>query len=249
MVAAFLRFVAVALACIAMAAAAQDKPAPKPTRILFIGNSLTFWTKLPDRIAAVARATGRPCEVEMVALPSFSLEDHWNDGRAMGAIRGGRKWDWVVLQQGTSAHEEGRAQLIEYSKKYAEQIRAVGAKPAIYMTWPLSDRPKDFPAAIQSHRLAAEATGALLLPAGEAWMRVLSKAPRTKLYGDAIHPSSIGSDLTALTLYFALFPAGPQEFTEEYVTKIAKALDMNPDTRDLFVDAATRAIDEPIAIR
>lgn len=243
-----LRFVAILLACAASLAAAQEKPAAKPTRILFVGNSLTFWTELPKRVAGVARATGRPAEVEMVAFPSFSLEDHWNDGKALAAIRRGG-WDFVVLQQGTSAHEDGRAQLIEYARKFAEPIRAAGAKPAIYMVWPLSDRPKDFPAAIQSHRLAAQAIDATLLPAGEAWFRVLGKEPRTRLYADGIHPSSLGSDLAALAIYFALFPAGPQEFDEAYVAKVAKALQMDPDRRDLFIDAATRAIDEPIAIR
>ena len=99
------------------------------------------------------------------------------------------------------------------------------------------------------HRQAAQAIDAILLPVGEAWLRALSKDKRLKLYGDAIHPSSIGSDLIVLTIYFGLFPAGPQEFTEAYVTKIAKALDMQEDKRDLFFDAATRAIDEPLEFK
>jgi hypothetical protein len=117
------------------------------------------------------------------------------------------------------------------------------------MVWPLSDRPRDFPATIESYRLAAKAIDAILLPAGEAWFRVLSKAPRTRLYADGIHPSSLGSDLAATTIYLSLFPAGPQEFDEAFVTKIARSLEMDASLRDLFIDAATRAIDEPIAIR
>lgn len=243
-----LSFVAILAACVANFALAQDKPAAKPTRVLFVGNSLTYWTDLPNRIAGVAKATGRAVEVGSVAYPSFSLEDHWHDGRALAEIRKGG-WDIVVLQQGTSAHEDGRAQLIEYARKFAVPIRATGAKPAIYMVWPLADRPRDFPATIQSHRLAAQAIDATLLPAGEAWFRVLAKEPRTRLYSDGIHPSSLGSDVTALAIYFALFPAGPQEFDEAYVAKVAKALEMDPERRDLFIDAATRAIDEPMPIR
>lgn len=248
MIAILLRVVAIVVASFAMVAAAQDKPAPKATRILFIGNSLTYWTDLPQRVAGVAKATGRAAQVESVAFPSFSLEDHWQDGRALAAVRKGG-WDFVVLQQGTSAHEEGRAQLIEFARKFAGPIREAGAKPALYQVWPLADRPKDFPAAIHSYRLAAKAIDALLLPAGEAWFRVLGQAPRTKLYADGIHPSSLGSDLAALAIYFALFPAGPQEFDEAYLEKIARSLDMRPSLRDPFVDAATRAIDEPVAIR
>ncbi len=249
MIAFRLRLALVLVACLAAAAGfAQERAPAKPQRILFIGNSLTYWTDLPQRVAGVAKATGRAAEVDMVAFPAFSLEDHWQDGRALAAIRKGG-WDIVVLQQGTSAHEDGRIQLIEYAKMFAGPIREAGAKPALYQVWPLSDRPRDFPAAIQSYRLAAKAIDALLLPAGEAWFRVLGEAPRTKLYADGIHPSSLGSDLAALAIYFALFPAGPQEFDEAYISKIARALEMQPSTRDRFVDAATRAIDEPIAIR
>lgn len=232
---------------LALTSLALAQPAAKPQRILFIGNSLTYSTDVPGRLAKLADAMGRKVEVGSVAFPAFSLEDHWQDGRAAAAIRKG--WDVVVLQQGTSAHDEGRAQLIEYSRRFATLARQAGARPAIYMSWPLKDRPRDFPAAIQSHRTAAEAIDAVLIPAGEAWFRALTADKRVALYSDAIHPSSLGSDLTVLTLYLSLFPAGPQEFSEAYVEKIARVLEMQPARRDLFFDAATRAIDEPLAIK
>ena len=117
------------------------------------------------------------------------------------------------------------------------------------MTWPLADRPREFPDAIASHRAAAEASGALLLPAGEAWLRALTADRRLKLYSDAIHPSSLGSDLAVLTLYLAIFPAGPTEFDEAFVEKIAGVLELPRSRRDPFFDAATRAIDEPLRLR
>lgn len=117
------------------------------------------------------------------------------------------------------------------------------------MVWPLSDRPKDFPAVIESYRSAARATDGLLLPAGEAWLRVLSKDRRARLYGDSIHPSSLGGDLTVLTIYLALFPAGPTEFDERYVAKISDVLGIDASRRDLYFDAATRAIDEPMLLK
>ena len=233
---------------LALCAGAIAAPAAAPKRILFVGNSLTFWTDIPARVAKVAEAVGHPIVAASVAYPAFSLEDHWADGRALAEIRKGG-WDVVVLQQGTSAEAESRANLIEYAKKFAGPIRAAGARPAIYMSWPLLDRPRDFPACIVSHRKAAQAIDAILLPAGEAWMRALSKEKRLKLYSDMIHPTSIGSDLAVITIFFGLFPAGPQEFTEDYVTKIAKALDMQAGTRDLFFDVATLAIDEPLEFK
>ena len=219
----------------------------KPLRVLFIGNSLTYTTDIPQRVAGVVEATGRKSVVESVSFPSYSLEDHWHDGRALQAIRKG--WDVVVLQQGSSGQEAGRRELIEYAKRFAGPIREAGAKPAIYMVWPLVDRPREFPDVMLSHRLAAKEIDAILIPAGEAWYRALSKEPRLKLYSDGIHPSSFGSDLATLTIFLSLFPAGPQEFTEAYVEKVGRALEIPKERRDAFFDAATLAIDSPIAIK
>jgi len=237
------------LLCLALfgIAHAQLPGMQKPLRVLFIGNSLTYWSDIPKRVAGVAAVTGRKAQFESVAYPSFSLEDHWHDGRALEAIRKG--WDIVVLQQGTSAHADGREQLIEYSRRFAKPIREAGAKPALYQVWPLADRPRDFPDAIQAYRDAAKAIDAQLIPVGEAWLRALNKEPRIKLYTDAIHPSSFGSDIAALTIYLSLFPAGPQEFDEAFVAKVSKALEIPDSRRDLFFDAATLAIDSPLAIK
>lgn len=247
MSASFLRMALLSLALAAGGALAQDKSAAKPVRILFIGNSLTYETDIPARLGRVAAATGRRTHIESVAFPSFSLEDHWHDGRALQALKKG--WDVVVLQQGTSAHAEGRAQLAEFAKRFAKPIREAGAKPALYMVWPLQDRPKEFGATIAAYRAAAQAIDGLLAPAGEAWLRALSKDPRLRLYGDAIHPSSFGSDLAVLALYFTLFPAGPQEFDDAYIARIAGVLEIPDDRRELFFDVVTRAIDEPLVLK
>jgi lysophospholipase L1-like esterase len=243
-----MRFLCAMLLILAMPVAhAQAQPA-KAQRILFIGNSLTATTDIPKRLETLARAMGKEVAVDSVTMNGYSLADHWSDGRALAAIRK-KGWDTVVLQQGTSSQADSRAELVEYARRFDREIRAAGAKTALYMVWPLSDRPKDFPAAIEAYRAAAQAIDATLLPAGEAWLRVISKDRRARLYGDAIHPSSLGSDLTVLTIYLSLFPAGPTEFDDGYVKKAADALGIDESRRDLYFDAATRAIDEPIALK
>lgn len=68
-----------------------------PIRVLFTGNSLTYFNDLPATVAALGRSAGTPIEYDTVARPDCSLEDHWNQGDARRAIgRGG--WTWVVLQ-------------------------------------------------------------------------------------------------------------------------------------------------------
>ena len=235
------------IAALALAASVACAAQPKPARVLFIGDRLTAEARIPDRLAELVRAMGRDIAVESVASSSSTLEEHWNGGRAREAIRKG--WDFVVLQQGPSSQPGEREGLVEYAQRFAGEIRKTGARPALLMVWPPADRARDFPATIESYRAAAKASGAILAPAGEAWMRMLLKDPRTKLYAGATSPSPDGVSLTVLTLYFALFPAGPQDFDEAYVARIARALDLEGEGRDAWFDAATLAIDEPMALQ
>ena len=237
-----LAFAALLLACASVA----GQPS-KPTRILFIGNNLLASTAIPARLEKLAHAMGRKATVDAVTVDDFDLEEHWRDGRALAAIRKG--WDVVVLQQGASIDAASQARLRAQAMRFAEPIRAAGARPALCMTWPPIDRVRDFGEVIKAYRAAAASAGAELLPVGEAWLRAISADRRLRLYSGSALPSSAGSDLAVLTIYLALFPAGHQEFDEAFVAKAAKALDMPADRRDLFFDAATRAIDEPMALK
>lgn len=234
---------AIVLCLIACAAFAQ---APQPARVLFIGNALTTAGDFPARLAKAAAATGREVATEVVSGSRYALEDHASDGRTMETLR--RGWDFVVLQQDAPAASQ-RARFTGDVKRLADAIRAAGGKPVLFMTWPRGDRPAAFRDSIALHREAAQASGVILVPAAEAWLRALGQDRNVKLYaGEGTQAAPLGNDLAVLTLYFALFPAGPQEFDEAFVGKIARALDLPPSSRDLLVDAATRAIDEPLAL-
>ena len=237
----------VAFLAIFPAAGASSEPAPKALRVLFIGNDLIDSTEIPARVAKLAQALGRAARIESLTTANYTLQDHFQEPHTAAEIRKG--WDVVVLQQGPSARDPERAQLAEYGKRLAALAREAGAKPAFLMTWPRSDRVAEFRDVIAAYREVAEVSKAMLLPAGEAWLRALGVDKRVRLYGDLTHPASLGSDLAVLTIYLSLFPAGPQEFDELFVSKAARALEIPADRRDLLFDAATRAIDEPMALK
>jgi hypothetical protein len=182
-----------------VASAAGFQPATH--RILFIGNSLTYTNDLPAMVATMGRADGRRIECESVALPDFSLEDHWQRGDAQQAIaRGG--WTMVVLQQGPSALPESRAQLIESTRRFDREIRKVGASTALYMVWPSRARRGDFGGVSASYSAAAKAVSGVLIPAGDAWREAWALDATLPLYGpDGLHPSTIGTYLAALVIY------------------------------------------------
>lgn len=209
--------IALALALSACAAAPPPGPAPlgrdarEPLRVLFIGNSLTYTNDLPAVAAAMARATGqqRPPAFVTVALPNFSLEDHWRDGRARSRLRRGR-WDVVVLQQGPSSLPANRELLRRWSARFAVPIRGAGARPALLTVWPAAARAGDFPGVAAAYAGAAAAVDGLLLPAGEAWRAALARDPGLPLYGpDGFHPSPAGTWLAALVVFCRLYDVAP----------------------------------------
>lgn len=190
---------------------AQEKPSKEKLRVLFVGNSLTYYNNLPEIVAQLANsAKQRKLVYKMVAYPNFSLEDHWNKGEVQKLLAK-EKWDFVVMQQGPSAFADGRKVLIDYAKKFAEPIAQAGAKPAFYMVWSSADRLQDFAGVSANYKAAAKEINGLFIPAGEAWLEVWKRDPKFELYSaDKFHPNIAGSYLAALVIYQQLYGQSPK---------------------------------------
>ena len=179
-------------------------------RVLFIGNSLTYTNDLPAVVEAFGKATGqRSFTYKTIAFPDFSLEDHWNSKDSHKAIAK-NDWDYVVMQQGPSASQEGRAVLLEYARRFADEIRRIRGRPALYMVWPSASRLQDFKGVSASYRQAAQEVDGLVFPVGEAWLNAWKANPSIALYSsDGFHPSMAGTYLAGLVIYEQLFNKSP----------------------------------------
>ena len=236
------RTLALVLAAPALAPACGTASAVAPTAeaggpgILFVGNSLTESNDLPGRVAQIAAATGRRLRTSAVTIPGASLADHLADGRALRAIRGGG-WDVVSLQQGPSTLPESRAELIASTRELASEVRKTGGRPALLMVWPLPGQQAS--AVSASYRAAAEATDAILLPAGDAWVLLGERDPGLVLVGpDGFHPSSLGTYAAALAVACALHPEDRAALAGAVS---ASGLGLDARRRQLLVDSACDA--------
>ena len=134
---------------VALLACSSTRPAApavvgEGTRILFIGNSLTYVNDVPGILQALAdSAGGERLAVASLALPNYALIDHWVDGIAQREIAKGG-WAWVVMQQGWTPAGIYRDTLRLATRNFGAVIAKVGAKAALYQTWPPVDRPNDF---------------------------------------------------------------------------------------------------------
>jgi hypothetical protein len=210
--------------------------------VLFVGNSLTYSNALPEMVRALALAAGDTLRVGVAAYPDWGLEEHWTGGAARSAIRSG-DWDVAVLQQGPSSLPESRALLIDYARRFAGEIRAAGAAPALYAVWPSLARSGDFDRASESYRLAADEVDGILLPAGEAWRAAWRENPDLPLYApDGLHPSVLGTYAAALVIYARLLDRSPMGAPSTLTLRTGAVVQVDPAVAAILQRAAVSAL-------
>lgn len=216
-------------------------PTPEE-RILFVGNSLTFANDLPRKVRELSEHhTAAHVESAAVAFPNFSLEDHWNDGRARRRLLSG-SWTLVVMQQGPSGGAEGRRVLRTYAKRFGELAKSRGARVALYQVWPARQRLADLDAVIESHVIAAREAGGSVIPVGAAWRLALRRNPGIPLYGrDGFHPSPAGTYLAALVFRRWITGAPSRGVTGTW--RGGRQLSLSPDDGALLEEVSEAVVD------
>ena len=218
------------------------------TRILFIGNSLTYVNDVPGILQALAdSAGGEHLAVASRALPNYALIDHWVDGVAAREIAKGG-WAWVVMQQGWTPAGIYRDTLRLAARNFGGEISKIGAKGAMYQTWPPSDRPNDFQGSIDSYELAAADIGGVVFPVARAWIATWERDRSIQLYSDGLHASVAGSYLAALVMYARIFDRTPVGLPATVRTRSGAVVRVDPAVAGTLQEAAA-AVTMPTGVR
>jgi len=174
-------------------------------KILFVGNSLTYYNDLPKLVEKVGKDNGVEIKSEMVAFGNYALEDHWKDG-AIQRLIANNKYDFVVVQQGPSSQADGRVMLLDYGARIKSLCAANNTKLAFFMVWPALANFNNFDGVIKNYSDAAVATNSLLCPVGKVWKEYFLSTGDYSYYGsDMFHPSQWGSENAALIIFKTLF--------------------------------------------
>jgi len=227
-----------AAACAGTAGPSGPTPIGEGTRILFVGNSLTYVNDVPGVLQALAdSAGGERLAVASRALPNYALIDHWTDGAVRREIATGG-WAWVVMQQGWTPAGVYRDTLRLAVRNFGGEIAKIGAKAALYQTWPPSNRRGDFPGTIESYELAAADVGGVLFPVARAWLAAWARDPSIELYSDGLHASPAGSYLAALVMYAQIFERSPVGLPARLRTRSGAVLTIDPAIARTLQEAA-----------
>ncbi len=195
----------------------DDEPLEDIGRVLFLGNSLTFYNNLPLMVAALAAASGISMHGEDIARPGYGLIDHYDDPATRRRVTEG-DFDTVILQQGPSSLPESRDSLLAWSALWTPVIRASGARPAFLAVWPEKARMHVFPDVSRHYREAADAAEGLFFPVGDTWLEVWSRDAAAPLYGpDDFHPAPAGSYAAAVVILAVLSRRDPTALSSDYL--------------------------------
>ncbi len=216
---------AIVLVCVGAAHAGQ----PKTVRVLFIGNSYTYYHDLPALIDQIAESKGHKLLWKMQTPGGRTFEKHWTEGKAVKKLHA-EKWDVVVMQNQSFQGVIDPANMIEFGLKLTGEINKAKAKPLLFMTWAYKTKPKRIDPAKHPHIEAPAATypqfmqkkladayyelakqsNSQVAPVGYAWEIARQRFPDWPLHGkDGAHPGPVGSYLAAMVFYAKLFDDAP----------------------------------------
>src|SRR5262245_45122915 len=181
------------------------------TRVLFIGNSLTYsqnglYFHL-ERLAASARP---PIAVttDRVVVGGASLKTLWGMPAQRSRIAAGTA-DIVVLQE--DLPETTIQDFREHARKFVGAITAARARPVLLMAWAYRRLGWISMTEIaQAHRDAGRELGVDVAPAGVAWEQVRRERPDLNLFvADNEHPSILGTYLVTSVVFATVFGKDP----------------------------------------
>lgn len=167
-------------------------------RVLFIGNSHTYFHDMPHMLRLLAGSRGLAIDPVQNTSGYKGLEWHADQPDVrFNILYGG--YDRIVLQH--RAHPfPGAESLLLGAGRLMPYIERSGAAPVAYMTWTERDNPQGQPAMADAYRALAARYGMALCPVGLVWQRVRAERPDLELYHtDGKHAGPLGAYLAAAT--------------------------------------------------
>ncbi len=175
-----------------------------PLRILFVGNSLTYYNDAPRMVEGLIAAAqpGEEVHVDMLASGGASMAGHLRQGQLAKWLKT-RAFDVVVLQDFGGFPDCGRSfsdckQAVASVCEAAQRVRGAHAKPILFGTWQtLPARQRALSAATQSEASKCDVE---LADVGAAMQRFIAHDPDTSPWLNDGHPTLAGSWIVAATL-------------------------------------------------
>lgn len=172
-------------------------------RVLFIGNSHTYFNDMPHIFKMICKENNIAMEVTMIAHGYKGLDFHKDEPEVRFNILYG-DYDYVVLQHLQSGFDEKvLGTSVEAINKF---IKMAGSKAVLYMPWTLKGEEDKQKAMSDAYLNLGLKLNIAVAPVGIIWWNFKKKHPEIELYfKDNKHASEAGSTLAAYTIFNTIF--------------------------------------------
>ncbi len=190
------------------------------TKVLFIGNSITYFNNMPETFEAIANDKGDATSVTVYAPGGTGFINHVNDPNVYDKFQQGI-WDFVVLQPGSNespGYSETKEQTLSRLHILKDSILEYNPCAKIllyeisYGVWgntssDLNTYNTTMDLILSNCQFWADSAQIFFAPAGETIRTAWNNDTSTMLWGSTgnIHPNAKGSYLIACSFYASIF--------------------------------------------
>ncbi|MEA1970283.1 MAG: SGNH/GDSL hydrolase family protein [Thermodesulfobacteriota bacterium] len=186
------------------------------TKVLFIGNSYTYFNNLPFMLENLSSAVGKAVQAQSVTRGRKTLQWHWHNPQTLDILDQGH-WDFVVLQEQSTRPVNEPEQMRRAVARFASRIQKSGGTPLLYLTWARQRIPEMQDALTKTYLSITQEFDAWIAPVGPAWAKALADSPELTLHAeDESHPNILGSYLAACVFYAVLFRETPMRLPAQF---------------------------------
>jgi hypothetical protein len=173
------------------------------TRILFVGNSFTYFYNLPQVVASMAETQGKILITRQSTVGGSNLEQHWKSekGTITRQLLEEGKWDFVVFNNHSRSSLDSPKDFMNYGSKFASLVRKKGAEPIFMVTWAYESDPTMQAEITRMHLKLSQSATAQYVPCGPILAKARTEWPDLGFFHDDKHPSETGTYLFGLAFY------------------------------------------------
>ena len=174
----------------------------KNIRILFIGNSLTYYNFLPECVRRLFEVIDVNADCVMLTTGGKCLDYHADQKCVKYNILYGH-YDYVVLQGRAGGFD--REKFLDGGRRINEWIKQAGSEVILYNVWSLKGRRKSQAELNEGNDALAAEIGAKIAPAGNVWHQCERIHGIPELYReDGNHPMPAGTYVNSAAIFYTI---------------------------------------------
>lgn len=182
------------------------------SKILFVGNSYTYFWNLPQCVEALGNEGGMTWTIRQSTAGGVNWGQHVRGEKGLETLKKIKEGDFdvIIFQNHSRASIDRPDSMTYYGHTLTKLARESGAKVFFYMTWAREWDPFMYDPIAKKYLELGKELEVEVIPVGRAWEMARRLRPDFPLYDDdGSHQSPLGTYLNACVFYAAFTGKSP----------------------------------------